>query len=491
MSIVDLAGSLLAPRTVKFISPSTWEKDIYTYLIQSLRDADQTEEGGRLLLRWLTGPQAEFEEIYVNVARLLELQDLDLTPDQALRHLVPILGLDVALSQLVGKLTIDGLRALAKLAVRAWRLRGTDAGLQRLLRAFLGRQVLVLPWFRWRGIEGEIELGLPNLNGAAPWMVRAPADRVAAQPDNVSQGANYLRFEVTALLGSTPGGDRAVRVRSLEARLTRETSAYWDAGAGCYYCITDFFGLISPSGLVSNYRIGIDPDEYVSDVFIPDSDGTLDRDVAVELCMVMRKANERLFVRFPLLVETWRKAVTWVTVSGTVAQDRSAGTLTLTGPAEADCDESGDHLWEDTAASARLIPSSLAAAHWWEIRGRVQDASNFLAARLTPSGAMVATLSLETVIAGARVVVASFVLPAPRLDLESVLSLEVIQTPAGDVYARVLLDGRSLVEATVAGIPAAGHVGLACAAGQTLTCHYVQVDPILMDYVRVGPEVPR
>jgi len=491
MSITDLAGTVLAASTIKFISPGTWEKDIYSYLIQSIRDADQTEDGGGLLRRWLTGPQAEYEQIYVNAARLLELQDLDLTPDQALRHLVPVLGLDTAMSQIVGRLTADKLRALAKLAVRAWRTRGTDAGLQRTLRAFLGRQVLVLPWFRWRGIEGEVELGLPVTPGASAWLPRAPVSRVSAPPDVVAQVlTDRLRFELTSLLGTTPGVDRPVRVRSLEARLTRESFAHWDAVAEKYFCLTDYFGLAAPSGLPSSYHVGLDPDEYLIDVLVPDPDRTLDRELVAEICGVMRRVNERIYLRFPLLIETWRRAETWVAVSGTVVQDREAGTLTMSGAAAAECDEPGDHLWADVAVSARLTPESLVLNHWWEVRGRVQDESNLLAARLTPSGASAATLSLEKVAAGVRTVEVSVVLPAPRLEVESVLSLEVIQI-AGSTRARALLDGRQLLAADVAGVPAAGHVGLACAAGQTLTCRYVQVDPNPMDFVRVGPEVPR
>ena len=465
---------------------------IYLFLLQSLRDADQAD-GGRLVERICDGSyDVEWGALYARIYALLDLKDPERAPAEALDFLRWIVGLTSRYDDLVAGLSESELRTLIHLAVRFWKRRGTESGLEYALETTLRAQVYVENWFDLRCLLGEWELGWTGVGGADLWLTDRPEMTTSARPDSVSWDGSALRFDLTTLLenlellGGAPGGTpRDVRVLALPSRTTE--SGTWTAdveGNLSAYVEGDMNQGGAPSTDPDDYRAGTDPSEYTSYVSVQGRDAN--RVLVEGLVAALRPANERYFVRYVTFLDRFRREVPWVVESGGAAFDYDAGEVELYDAGTESFVRTNvlaDVTWTEPIVRADLRFESAAAAAWGELRFNLADGDNFLALRLSPTGTLGATFSLDAVVGGVRSTLGSYALPGFDPGVGYILHADV----EGD-RVQAFLDGNLLVEATGT-FPASGRLGLAAEAGQRLNCTYVEVAEKPIDLVRIGPPV--
>jgi len=187
------------PSSVSFRGFSTsnapvFPHDTYSFLMASLREQDATE-GEELLLRWLASEQSEFEDTYARIKTLLTFPDPEICPAEALPYLRWIVGLTAKLDGVIGDISEADLRRLISVAVRMWKLKGTEKGLANTLRALTTRTARILNWFFFRIILGEAELGRAELS-VDPWLLDELGMQTSILPDSVITGGPYLRGDV-------------------------------------------------------------------------------------------------------------------------------------------------------------------------------------------------------------------------------------------------------------------------------------------------------
>lgn len=491
MPITDLEGLEVQPGPYPFTPREPFPFEIYTFFIQSLRDADRAE-GGLLLLRWLERMQLEWEELYHRIQCLTGLYSVETTSAEALGHVKWLTGLTASLDFLTGGLSEAELRRLVSVAVHTWKTKGTEAGLQEVLQTVLVDEVRIDNWFRFRTLLYEWELGWADDPGADLWLTDRPEMETSAEPDAVTWDGAALRFDLSSLLrnlelvdGSRGGTPRTVRILCVPSRVTVEGTWTADALGNLSASVAGAMGQTgAPSTDPGDYRAGTDPDEFVSDVRLADGVGAVNRTLVEGLVKVLRPSLERFFVRYLTFLDSFRRTTDWVTVSGGAVYDLEAGTVELFS-ASADSgirtEETGDLTWVDYLARAQLRLETQAAGLWGELRFCAQGDGDFCALRLTPTAGIGATLTLERVVAGVRTVAATASLPAFFPDVEYMMHVNVEGT-----HIQGFLDGNLLLDVD-AFDPGAGRLGLACATTQRLTCTYVEVAPNPIEVTRIGP----
>jgi len=465
---------------------------IYLFLLQSLRDADQ-RDGGRLVERICDGSyDVEWRALYARIYALLDLKDPERAPAEALDFLRWIVGLTSRYDDLVAGLDEGELRTLIHLAVRFWKRRGTENGLEYALETTLRAQVNVENWFDLRCLLEEWELGWTGVGGADLWLTDRPEMTTSARPDSVSWDGSALRFDLSTLLenlelvGGAPGATpRDVRILALPSRTTEDGT--WTAdveGNLSAYVEGDMDQGGAPSTDPDDYRAGTDPSEYTSYVSVQGRD--VNRVLVEGLVAVLRPANERYFVRYVAFLDGFRKESPWVVESGGASFDYVAGEVELYDAGAESFVRTNvlaDVTWTEPIVRADLRLESAAAAAWGELRFNLADEDNFLALRLSPTGTLGADFLLDAVVGGVRTTLGSYSLPGFDPGVGYILHADV----EGD-RVQAFLDGNLLVEATGT-FPASGRLGLAAAAGQRLNSTYVEVAEKPIDLVRIGPPV--
>jgi hypothetical protein len=203
-----------------------------------------------------------------------------------------------------------------------------------------------------------------------------------------------LRFDLSTLLGTTEAvphdirviyrGSTGIVVPSYWTGTRNEASTHGNLGAALPLDVD-----------LANFTVGVDPDEFVSDLRVVD-DGTLDRDFVARLVAVSRPANERIFVRFVDFQDVFNYVDLryWTEISGTTvvrsedgrADLEDAGAVTVI---HADMPLAA--TWSQFVVTAQFALRDAVATEWGELRFHVQDALNFHAVRIDP-GTRVVTL---------------------------------------------------------------------------------------------------
>jgi len=498
--IADLANNPIDPSAISFYAYRSTEAavfphDIYLMLIQSIRDSDQAE-GGKLVLRWLATAQSEFEDTYERIQKLRQLYDVERTTLPALKHAKWLVGLTSSLDFLTSNLSEAELRRLVSLAVRTWKTKGTEAGLQAVLEAVAVREVRIANYFLFRTLVDSVELGFEEIPDVDPWLIDAPGMQTSILPDDVSvEGPGKIHFDLSTLLGATEVVPHRIRIHCIQSRTTAEFTSYWGEKWGSWAnrasLLSTELGLAPGDEPYGNedYRVGVDPDEYVSDLRIADNGGDLNRELVENLTRVLRSANERILIRYVTFLDSFRRTLDWTLVSGAVEHDQSAGEVRLFSPS-ADTvlrvDRTGSASWTNYHALARVRVSRNSAGMWAELRFYHQDASNFYALRLTATGGLGAFLSVDRVLAGVRTVLGSVLLPVLHLDTNYTLRVDVTPRLLGGNLIRAYLDGTRHVECNDASFSAGG-LELASGPAEGLTATYVEMFQHPLETVRIGP----
>lgn len=487
---MDLAGRDVQPGPYEFIPIEPLDLEIYTFFIQSIRDADQAE-GGQLLQRWLQGMQDEWRETYNRIDSLRGLYNLEETSAAALSHVKWLVGLTSSLDFLTGGLTEEELRRLTSISARMWGRKGTEGGLQEVLETVSVREVRIDNWFKFRTLVNEWEPGFADVGGVDGWVTGDAGAETSVRPDAVTWTGEAVRLYANTYLSTlevtgagVTGDHREVRVHCVPSRVTAE--GVWTLGVlgDVYAVVSGSMGQGTPSTNPDDYRIGVDPAEYCSDVRIADN-GDLNRGLIENLVRVLRPSLERYFIRYVTFLDSFRRTPRWVTESGGAVYDQGVGTVTLHDDAEESAirtDETDDLAWSDAVISAVLAMTSHAVGHWGEVRFFCQSGvEDFYALRLTPLGSTGATLSLDAVVSGVRSVLGSVSRHpwAEGTDFELRVNAE-----AGRIQG--FLDGDLLLEVDDYAF-SAGRLALACAAGQTMTVTYAELAQTPLESTRIGP----
>ena len=141
---------------------------IYDMLIDPIRGADAQS---RFLYSYLLGPQTIFETLVGKIQAIPSLVDPRDCPDDLLQYLKDSVGFDRTLDHITRDLTDAELRRLITIASELWRVRGTEAGLRSIFRAFTGKSILIYTWFDMIFIMDE-----NLLDYYEPFLVGDPGD---------------------------------------------------------------------------------------------------------------------------------------------------------------------------------------------------------------------------------------------------------------------------------------------------------------------------
>lgn len=477
-NVLDTSYIVLLPATSE---ESTFPHEIYTFIIKALRDCDQASD--QLIQRWLDGPQTVFENLYAKIRSWMTVYDPEQTPSDALQHVRWIVGLTDSVVGPLGTLTDEESRRLISVATKVWKGKGTPSGFVTAARAVSARPVRYVDYFRFRTLSDEWEVDWANLDGD-PWLVDAPGLSPSTTPDAVSDQGTFLRFEVDGLLGAAPTVSHDVRVWHVDHPSSLETRpSYVDGSGNNAVDTTTLLGQTgSPSTDVSSYRVGVDPDEYSSDLRVVD-DGTLNRTLLEGMVALLRPAGERLFVRYLNFLDDFRDSFSWNKTSGTVVPDTDAGELLLSDASAETAivtDYPGDASWTEVRCELQLKLESISL--WGEVRFYYSDPDNFYAVRVNPG---TPSVTLEKVTAGVRSVLDTHLLTVYHVGVYYTVHVAVDDTGSGH-QIKYFLDGE-LLGSAVDVDHTSGKVGVAAEAGQDLTLTLVESYDSGLESTRIGP----
>ena len=153
--------------------------DMYRFLIEPMRDADQ-KEGSLFLKRFLEGPQAIWAQIQEKAFVIKDLWSVSDCLDQNLHHLKKIVGWVGSQEVLTQDLDLLTLRRLIRASIPLWKNRSTEATISDVLNLLVARQARIWNWFSFCWITGD-ELGIATVfgeqrQGRDPWLLDFPGD---------------------------------------------------------------------------------------------------------------------------------------------------------------------------------------------------------------------------------------------------------------------------------------------------------------------------
>lgn len=489
MAISDLATNPILATSASFAgfnAPDPFPHDIYSFVISAIRQCDR-DVGDLLLLRFVEAAQSEFEDTYARVESLRDLHDPERCPAAALKHLKWIVGLTSKLDELTGNLTEDELRILISIAVKLWKVKGTDAGLALAAGVFSTYPVRILNYFLFRIIVGEVEIAREELN-VDPWLIDeaglSPSELPAAVAEIAGPPAR-IKLDLTPVLGATEAVPHAIRVQYVPDKVTEFAESQWDGSANVVYS-AGLMGQTSPvSTTLNDYRVGVDPDEFVSDLrVVDDGTGVLNRDLLENLIRTLRGSSERINVRYLDFQDTFRDALFWTVPAGVAVHTPASGIIELGDAAEAEIvtDFPIDSTWTEIHAAVQFKQRDATAGEWSEVRFYRTDSLNFYAVRLDPATRVV---SLDRVTAGVRTTLDSVTLLNYHVGLFYVISVQTEDTGAGH-QLRYLLDN-NVLGTVVDSDHTAGKLGVASAVGQLTTVTFADLFQNPLQSTRIGP----
>jgi len=297
-----------------------------------------------------------------------------------------------------------------------------------------------------------------------------------------------LTFDLTTLLGATEAVPHRIRCRYLPKKADRTVWSYWDGSTNrCH--VDDGFGQDAPVAVtgVNDFLVGVDPDEFVSDVrLVDDGTGLLDRNLVEGLVAILRPAGERYFVRYLDFSDTFGGTFTWTEVSGTVVPYPDEGYVTLEDGIQdtvIKTDAPGDTTWSEPQVAVQFSLRDLVAGRWVEVRFLYQDELNHYAVRVDPGTRVV---SLRKVTAG----VPSTLHAAPPRDawwpdVNYMIHVQT-ETVVGGTLIRYLLDGNLLGEATDPD-HTQGKLAVGCSISQRLRLTFAELYQAPLESARLGP----
>lgn len=487
MPIKDLFDNPIDPSASSFLgfrdlTEEAFAHDIYSFLIRSLRDCDQGE-GNTLIFRWLEQAQIEFEAVYRRIESLPTLLDPATCPTEALPYLKWVVGFSGKLDFVTEELAEADLRRLISVAAKMWKLKGTESGLVETLEALTTRKARVVNYFAFRLLSDEWEIGREEL-GFDPWLLDVPGLSPSVKPDAAGSTATNLDFVIDGLLGSGDESGHEIRILCVPTGVVQVRTSLYSSGNNVVTS-EDYMGQTgTPSTSVDDYRVGVDPDEFVSDVRIVD-DGSLDRTLVENVVRLLRPSGERYNVRYLDFQDTFRETLRWEVVSGSAATDLDAGSLTLF-DAGADSvvktDETDDGSWTEYQAAAQFALSD--ASGWGELRFYYLDESNFYAVRLDPADGSV---KLDEVVGGARATLATAYLTPPAIHPGLNYFVRVATTDTGAGHQIQFFVDENLLGTVVGADRVEGKLALAAETGQTMTVRFAELFQFPLESTRIGP----
>lgn len=490
MPITDLFDNPINPSSSSFLgfrslTDEAFPHDIYSFLIKSLRECDQ-DSGDELILRWLQQAQVEFEATYARIKSILDIYNPANAPSEALQYLKWIVGFTGRLDYITADLSDDDLRRLISVASRMWKFKGTEYGMIETLEALTTKKARVLNYFDFRLLSDEWELGREDL-GFDPWLIDTPGMSPSVRPDAAVDNTTHLEFDISALLGTIDESGHDIRITYVPDKITQVRTSFFSGGIN-KVTSEDLMGQTgAPSTNVDDYRVGVDPDEFVSDLRIVD-DGTLDRTFVENIVRLLRPSSERYNIRYVDFMDTFRETLRWSTVSGSVVSDLDNGIITI-GDGAADTviatDETGDTAWTEYQASVQLSLGS-SPTGWGEMRFYYSDASNFYALRLNPS---LRAIQLDQVTAGVRTTLSTGALSPAIIHLGVNYFLRVATTDTGSGHQIQYFVDENLIGTVVDTDHSQGKLAVAAEAGQTAVVRFAELFQYPLESTRIGPEI--
>lgn len=486
MPITDLFDNPIDPSSSSFLGfrplsdEGAFPHDIYSFLIKSMREADAAD-GDLLVLRWLKQAQTEFELLYARIKALLELSMPAETPADALPFLQWIVGFSGRLGYVTADLAEADLRRLISVAARMWKFKGTEFGMLETLEALTTRKARIVNYFDFRLLSDEWELGREDL-GFDPWLINEPGMMPSVKPTLVTDVTTHLLFDLTSLLGTSSEDGNDIRIVYVPTKTVQVRRSQWN-GIINYVTSEDLMGQIGvPSTNVDDYRVGVDPDEYVSDLRIVD-DGTLDRTLVENIVALLRPAGERYNIRYVDFMDTFRETLRWNTLAGTVSTDLDAGLITL-GDVAADTEietgETGDSTWTEYQAALHFMLDG----GWGELRFYGAGADDFYAVRLDVASGKV---TLEKVTATVRAVLNTAYLTPPVIYAGVNYFVRVAVTDTGAGHQISYFVDENLMGIVVDSDHSAGKLGVGVQTGQELTLRFAEMFQYPLESTRIGP----
>lgn len=487
MAISDLATNPIDPNAISFLGFRTSDKppfphDLYSFIIEGVRRQDQ-ECGNQLILRWLAAAQSEWEDTQDRIRSLLDLYDPAQAPADALPFVKWLVGFTGKTDFVTESATEADLRRLISIAVAMWKIKGTDSGFVLALQAISTRLVRVANYFQFLQIVDEVEIAREEL-GFDPWLVDSPGFSPGVAPDLVTDlgsPPDELEFDINGLLGTADESGHDIRVQYVPTKTIETVTSYYSGGTN--KVVTSYLGQSAPpSTNVGDYRVGVDPDEFASDIRMMD-DGNVDRALVEDLVELLRPAGERYYIRFLDFHDNFRGTFYWTLVSGDYIQDTDAGTIDLEDGASDSViitDETNDNAWTEMYAAVQFNLRD--SADWGELRFYYNSEDDFYALRIEPA---TKTVKLDKVTASVRTTLDSTVLATYFIGENYWFSVQTQDTGAGHEL-KYFLDG-NLLGSAVDTDHTSGKIGLASATGQRLRATLVEVFQFPLDSVRVGP----
>lgn len=168
-------------------SPETLSLDMYLFLIEQIRIADQNE-GGLFVKRFLSGPQQFWAETQAKIFALKTMWQVDKIPEVLLQFMKRIVGWTPDLDKITNRLDANGLRRLIAGSIPLWRKRGPeDAMLEAVSLVSGAARMRIWNWFDFRWVLDETVLGESH-QGRDPWILEFPG------PPNYSENYSNLRI---------------------------------------------------------------------------------------------------------------------------------------------------------------------------------------------------------------------------------------------------------------------------------------------------------
>lgn len=458
--------------------------DIYSFLIDSVRNQDK-DAGNLLIWRWLRQAQHRFDEMQCRIRDLMKLFDPETADAKALPYIRWMVGLADSVGLPWADLTEDEIRRLISIWPLVNGLRGTDLGVHEFLRRLLYKAPMITNYFDWRAILDEVEIGEARVEGADLWMIEAAGKPAAAAPDQVVSFGTFLEMEATSILGDGPTADRILRVEYLPTGDVEIRRAFARGGVPWVNTLGIFGQSAPPSTNTADYRLRVDPDEFVSDISIEDPALEVNRNLVEKAVQLMRPTSERYNIRYVDFLDQFTDVILrWDTTSGTsvysadgqvVLEDAGDDTELFVNINEAD----------DWTVYQAFIQFKLRdPSGWGELRFYRTDEDNFLAARIDPA---TEEIMLDEVVAGVRTTLDSVTLPAWHPDVFYTLRATTTTTSTpGEHNVKIYLDGELFIDFAQSTFTSGG-VALATEDGQRLTAKFAEVYEHPLQLTRLGP----
>jgi len=517
MPLLDIWNNPLGSTAVQAIgyrdTADDFPHDLYSFLLSSIRDADQANVG--LLYRWLQPMNLIWQQQYSAIYNLYNLLSPEDCPTEYLDLLAHNVGIQDDLSYIWGYLSEMEKRRFIKYFIRFLEFRGTFFGTKEIVETMSGQPALLQGYFFYRWlISGDEELYMETAIGREnepgdPWLISEHDVPIGQLPDSVSlltdpaTSLQYYQFTVNTLVSlvTNPPIPIAVYVRCRITGKTFIAQLRIDGSDYVIRCDNDYFFEQVPSSystLASNFQVGFEIDQYVSDILIVD-DGTLNRDMMRGLVRFSRPMSERVYVRYYLLIDDFRNDLNWEDTAGTVVYDEDEQTVLLADPAIITVYEltaSGSSTWEDYAI---VVKAQFGVAEKYSIiRFMYQDANNYYFVRILPKApptVPACEVYLYNVVAGVPTLITSGTTDYADVDVDYCWRIESFTSarPGGDVQViRIYQDEVMIIDAVddpLLFASATGTIHLVCENGGELLVKEVLVHPIPLESDYIGPTV--